>query len=614
MRGIAFLFALASVCGPLALGATWPWPRFALEAVMGLGIIVWAIVARPPVRLLLVPALAFGICLFQTIPLPDSLLMRLAPISAGAWKIANASAPGTWGSISVDPGATLAGARRLLLGLATVFVIADVARDRFNRRVLITGIAISAAVMMLLAAGIRSSKEDRLILGFIDLSGPIDFWKTPVDPPVQTAGFSETDWVVVGDRRYVSDSWVVGDRIGPYIVSNQYAGGVCLTLPILLACVLAVSARLGTVVSVLASLAIAAVGIWTVAVVAQSRAGTVSLLFALAMLAWLAAGPRMLRRALVVVTCLLASVIVGGALALHGPLSDLGSYAPESLRPAITTLLTDGRVLASQLAGRMFAASPIFGTGLGSYYELAGRMLGGAPPWGFAHNEYAQWLAETGLVGGLFAVVGLAGLVRLGATFAGGTPTAEKTLLAGSWAAVAGIAAHSFFDWNLHVPANAFLALVATGLAISSARSATGDTTASPRVGWFRPAAAIAFAMAVGIALILLARDAWSATVERDMRTALAEVRLAAAYPKRPSPEQAVQEAIDSGNKAVRWDASNARLWLLLGQLKIHAATLRPADAGSLRQDAASCLDKAQRRSAVVRGLPEPLPVSPVKR
>jgi hypothetical protein len=262
----------------------------------------------------------------------------------------------------------------------------------------------------------------------------------------------------------------------------------------------------------------------------------------------------------------------------------------------------------------MFAASPIFGTGLGSYYELAGRMLNGLPPWGFAHNEYAQWLAETGLVGGLFALIGLAGLVRLGATFAAETPGGEKSLLAGSWAAVAGIAAHSFFDWNLHVPANAFLAIVATGLAVSSSRSGSRDAKPSLMAGWFRRPAAIAFAMAVAVTLPLLGRDAWSAVVERDMRTALAKARLAATQSKRPSPEQSLQQAIQDGNKAVAWDASNARLWLLLGQLNLHMTPLQPSDADSLRRDAADCLDKAQRCSAVVRGLPEPLPVSPVKR
>jgi hypothetical protein len=582
---------------------------------MAVAIIVWAILARPPLRVLLVPAVALAVCLFQTLPLPDSVLLRLSPISAAAWKVTNASAPGTWGSISIDPGATLAGARRLLLGLAATFAITDVARDRYNRRVIMAGIAVSAAVMMLLAACIRSDKDDRLILGVIDLRGPIAFWKTPVDPPVQTAGFSETDWVDVGDHRYISDSWIVGDRIGPYIVSNHYAGGVCLTLPIMLAGILAASkGRPGEILAILASAGLAAFGIYTVAVVAQSRAGTVSLLLGLATVAWLASAHRLMRYMCCALALVLASVIVTGAFALHGPLSDVSNYVPEGFRPTLDTLLNDGRVLASRLAGRMFTASPLFGTGLGSYYELAARMLDGMPPWGFAHNDYAQWLAETGAVGGLVAAVGLAALLRIGVRFAMEAPSRDKTLQAGSWAALAGIAAHSFFDWNLHVPANGFIAVVAAGLAASSGPPTPHPTRTTTRAGRLRSAFAVAICGTVTITLVLLGRDAHSATVERAMRAALAEARLAPANPKRPSPEPGIRQAIDSGESAVAWDRSNARLWLLLGQLRLHAAASRPGDADSLRKNATDCLTQAQRRSAVVRGLPEPLPLTPSRR
>jgi O-antigen ligase len=600
---IATLFALAAVGGPLLLGSTWPWPRCGLELVMAVAAIVWALACRPSPWRMMLPLAAAAVALLQVVPLPDGLLMRLSPISGGAWKVAHAGGPPAWGSIAIDPGTALTGTRRLLLGLATILVTADVARDRRCRGIIGSGMATAAVCMMILAAAFPTTNDDRVALGFIDLSGPIWFWKTPVDPPVQTAGFSETDWVVVGDQRYVSDSWIVGDRIGAYIVSNHYAGGVCLTLPLLLGGMLSLPrSRRGTILASIAAVAVAAGGLWTVAVVAKSRAGTAALIVGLTTLVWLVSRPPRLRLALGIIAAILATVVVAGALALHGPLHGIDTWFPERFRPMVVSLLTDGRVLASQLAGRMFAAAPVFGTGLGSYYELAGRMLTGKPPWGFAHNDYAQWLAETGLIGGLLAAVAGAALLRIGTRFAAQRPAPHTMWAAGAWAALAGIAAHSFFDWNLHVPANAFLATVAAGLALSS--TGGGPAAAGGRSLARGMIAGIFIAAIVGSAGLLV-RDASSATVERQLRAALAEARLSTADRKRPSAEPALAAALDIGRQAARWDPANARLWLLLGQLELHLES---------REAAAEFFARARRASAVVRGLPEPVPPAPPKK
>lgn len=615
-RVVAAVLAITAVIAPLPLGSTSPWARFGLEAVAGIVAAVWAAASRRRTSLLLLPLMAAGLAAFQVVPLPDSLLLKLAPISAGAWKEVHAGDAAAWGSIAVDPAGAMAGIRRLFIAVALVGMVASISRDSWNRRIITGAIATSGVFMIALAAAIPSGdKDSRLALGFIDLSGPIWFWKTPVDPPVETAGFSETDWVMVGTQRYVADSWIVGDRVGPYIVSNHYAGGVCLTLPVLVGVWLWFARdRLPFFASTAGALGIAAFGLWTVALIAKSRAGTASLVFALLTLSWLISHKPAIRKVLGGATASLAGLLICGAIALYGPFEWVAGWMPKSFRPAIESLLRDARSLASQLAGRMFAASPFFGTGLGSYYELAGRMLRGSPPWAFAHNDYAQLLAETGVVGGTAAVAAARRLVARGAAFAK-QPFSRQTLIdAGPWAAVAGIAAHSFFDWNLHIPANAFLAVLVAGVAVASALQPKDETASSPRWKWLNaPSSGILtgiYSVALICSVAVLGRDARSDVVERSMRAALAQARLHQADPKRPPVTRLIEKRVADGKSWARWDPKNPHLSLYLGQLLLHLADLDSERAASSRAVAQEMFLKAQRCSPVVRGLPEPLPPS----
>lgn len=600
---------LGVILGPLALGATFPWSRLGLEAVMALAILCWIASGKASRVAALLPIAVAGFFLLQVLPLPDSLLMRVAPLSGAAWKVAN---PTAWGTIAVDPGATATAIRRLLLGLGTIGAVVTFGRSPSLRLSMLASIAASCALVVALAYAIPSSPDDRIILGCVDLGGPIQFWKSPVHAPVQTAGFSEGDTVAAAGYSWREDSWIVGDRIGPYIVSNHFAGGVCLMLPVAIGLWLwCMQGRLPAIARGSAALGMAGCALVAVAVVAKSRAGTASLVLALSALVSLLATKPVVRRATAGITIAGIFAWLGIAAAMHGPLRGIEKRLPYDVQKHLVALTVDGRVLATQLAKRIFVASPAFGTGFGSYYGLSAYLDEREPPWFSAHNDYVQWLAETGLLGGGIAAMALVGLVTAGSRFYRSAKPPNRIRDCGCWAALIGIAAHSAFDWNLHVPANAFLACIVAGLALSSV-SATSMGEQNTRVS--NTASQTAWTIAACAVYLtcfaILFRDAWSDTVQRRMRDAV----VAGALPGPPpvgsaKPDlQSLARAIAEGEIAARWDPANASVSLLLGKLSVLAA-VACAEPGDDREacltQAQHWLDRSQRQAAICRGMPQ---------
>ena len=123
---------------------------------------------------------------------------------------------------------------------------------------------------------------------------------------------------------------------------------------------------------------------------------------------------------------------------------------------------------------------PVLGAGFGCWPELYSHYQ--TPPWldmiyREAHNDYAQLLAETGIVGfGLvvwfFAVVGR----RLYGALAEGS-SVSPTLVA-LCASLAAMVFHEFFDFSLQTPANALLFTVVLALAVRMAIYAAADGAA----------------------------------------------------------------------------------------------------------------------------------------
>jgi O-antigen ligase len=597
------LFSAAAVVAPLCLGASGAWPRFGLEAVMAIGPILWAVSSRRPAVSLLLPLMLSGLVLLQLIPLPDRLLMALAPVSAGAWKIALQGSSDTMGTIAVDPAATAMGMRRLLLALATVTAVSSLAQSSVYRRWLVGSLAAAGVAVWLLGLVFHTTPDERIILGCVDLKGPIDYWLTPLEPSVRTCGVAERSDLVIGDHRYTLLDSRAGDGFGPYIYSNHFAGALCLTVPAIMGCAVALTrGRMPVWVQMGVAAAIGIAGVATSAELVRSRAGAASLLLGVLTFFSLATPKGWPRRAIATLTIGYAVLLTAFLLLFFGPLRGCEKLLPERAQSAVAAMLADPRVSETAVAMQMFRASPWLGTGFNSYGPLNAALHPGRFVSLYAHNDYAQFLAEAGIVGGL---VLLAVVIAFGKRFVATLrrlDTPQSELAIACWAALTAIAIHSAFDWNLHLPANAFLACVAAGVAWSARSVAAGSPAARPRL-----LPTVAFATASICALAFLGRDALAEQVQRQLRTAITASRLHLNEPVRLSPAAQLAAAIAAGNNMRLWDSTNSRLETLLSQAHLHAAAAH-ADpeqrAAAINASDLSAIH-ARRSAAVSFGLPE---------
>lgn len=119
---------------------------------------------------------------------------------------------------------------------------------------------------------------------------------------------------------------------------------------------------------------------------------------------------------------------------------------------------------------RIFFDHPIVGTGLGTLEKVFPRYetLYDGKIVNHSHNDYAEALAETGLIGGVLCAVFLVLLFyESWARLVAAKNTLDLALHIGALAACCGLLIHSLVDFNLHIPSNALLFLLQAGLATS---------------------------------------------------------------------------------------------------------------------------------------------------
>jgi O-antigen ligase len=247
-----------------------------------------------------------------------------------------------------------------------------------------------------------------------------------------------------------------GSIYGSYVNHDHYAGLMEMLVPIPF--VLSMGHLLRGAKRVI--IGSCAVLMATTIFLSGSRGGMLAFILEIILFAALTLGkrpsPRIALGSIAVCILILSLLIFLGKGQVLGRLGDLG--------PGIRLTITKDSL-------RMFAKRPIAGWGLGTFPTVypSFRSFYTNLFVNEAHNDYAQLLVETGLLG--FGLM----LWFLTGVFRNGLPKSRRWEFqwdfALSFAALlgcTGILLHSFVDFNLQIPANAALFYVLCGLAAST--------------------------------------------------------------------------------------------------------------------------------------------------
>jgi O-antigen ligase len=167
-------------------------------------------------------------------------------------------------------------------------------------------------------------------------------------------------------------------------------------------------------------------------------------------------------------------------LLLSGVVGVLGlSFIVVGSTPVVARLTTmmhsqqdasfQSRLIAWKGVIRTITDYPVFGTGPGTFSLIFTQYQ---PP-GFArrfmnaHNDYLHYASEVGLLLIPVLLVSFFALYRKGFKKLDNPSRLVRGMTLGALSAVTAMLLHSLFDFNLHVPANAFLFTVLTAVVVA---------------------------------------------------------------------------------------------------------------------------------------------------
>ena len=144
------------------------------------------------------------------------------------------------------------------------------------------------------------------------------------------------------------------------------------------------------------------------------------------------------------------------------------------------------RIELYQATLELWRRFPLTGTGLGTFRQAFPRVQPANLDltWIHAHSDVLEILVTAGPLALLVLAVAFFGLfatLRDGFTF--GRRSEDRAVSLAAAGAVAGVAAHSFVDFGLTLPANALILAVLVGLACGSPRHRPADLSAAPTGG-----------------------------------------------------------------------------------------------------------------------------------
>jgi O-antigen ligase len=268
-----------------------------------------------------------------------------------------------------------------------------------------------------------------------------------------------------------------GWAFGPYVNHNHYAGLMEMLIPISVAYVASRPRHHpGRVILVFAA-SVAIVSL----LLSGSRGGMLSLLSEVVILAailyWRGAAEDWRRLARVGPLAILTVLLLFFWL---DP-GEISARLATVVRLARSTDVSPAQREAVALDSlRILRQHPWLGAGLGTF-EVAYPQHQSFPSdyvWEHAHNDYAEALVESGFSGGLLILLALG--IFLSFAFRGAADRLqhpEGKIQLGAALACCGLLVHSFFDFNLHVPANA------AWFAVCAAAATVGLPSYRPTVG-----------------------------------------------------------------------------------------------------------------------------------
>ena len=336
------------------------------------------------------------------------------------------------------------------------------------------------------------------------------------------AAFGAVQWSLAPDRIYGQATPIVTTPFGSYVNHNHFAGLVEMGIVLAAAMALGLSRLRGGATPAVIGLAGLALGLVAVQVASRSRGGLIALAAGLAVAGGLWARAASHRGVRLRAAPLAAGVLVVLAFGL--------AVVPEGTRAHLGTIFRgrpdssgDYRLDVARDTLRLWAAHPLLGTGLGAYADAFPefKRAHGEVRTTHAENDAIEFLAEGGLAGVALAAWLAAMAVRgLVLRLRHGRDPFRKSIAVGAAGAVAALAVHSLFDFNLRLPANALVFASLLGLAASPREPppAVGTRTL--------PALGAAVLLLLGTAAVW--RAAGAVALERALRDGDPQMRVAA--------------------------------------------------------------------------------------
>lgn len=281
---------------------------------------------------------------------------------------------------------------------------------------------------------------------------------------------TRSGWVLI----YPKPAQYAGRASGTYICPNHFAGLLAMLLPLGMSLLL--SARVNHITRILIGYAVLMMtaGLVTTA----SRAGWLAAAFGVFFVVIVLLHKR--RFWLPVTVAVILLVFGGFYLYSHNLVAKRRVQENRLLVPD-----ENRRILYWRGAIDVWKQSPWIGAGAGHYdyryrqVRQPTNVAQGRPGW--AHNDYLNTLADYGIIGlgiifvilGTIVYTGLSGWRSVKRRIEEGRSSKKGAFVLGLAGGLAGIAVHSFFDFNMHIPANAIIAITFAALLTSYWRYTT---------------------------------------------------------------------------------------------------------------------------------------------